>query len=101
MVQATQSGRGHSGSSSPEAPEAPAERVYDDGAGPASEAEIAALATRLIMQSHGPIVPGSDATELERAVLALAQAARSLRGYPLRNSDEPMTVNGRGPGERA
>jgi hypothetical protein len=98
MVQATQSGRGHHGSSFPGAS---AERGNDGGAGRASEAEIAALATRLIMQSHGPVVPESDATDLERAVLALAEAARTLRGYPLRNSDEPMTVNGRGPGERA
>jgi hypothetical protein len=98
VAQHTQSGRARSGSSSPGAP---AERGDDGGAGGASEAEIAALATRLIMQSHGPVVPDSDATDLEGAVLALTQAARSLRGYPLRNSDEPMTVNGRGPGEGA
>jgi hypothetical protein len=71
-----------------------------DGAGRA-EGEIAALATRLIMQSRGAIVAEADATDLERAVLALVHATRSLRGYPLRNSDEPMTVNGRGPGEPA
>jgi hypothetical protein len=68
--------------------------------GQSAEAEIAALATRMIMQSHGAVVAGSD-SELERAVLGLIRSARSLRRYPLRNSDEPMTVNGRGPGERA
>jgi hypothetical protein len=62
MVQATQSGRGHSGSTFPGSP---GERGNDGGAGRAAEAEIAALATRLI---------------------------------PLRNSDEPMTVNGGDPG---
>lgn len=70
-------------------------------AGQAPEADIAALATRLIMQSHGAVVAEADVNELERAVLALVQATRALRRYPLRNSDEPMTVNGRGPGERA
>jgi hypothetical protein len=98
MVQRAQRGPGHGGSSFTGVP---AECDNDDGAGRASEAEVAALATRLIMQSHGATVPESDATGLERAVLALVQAARSLRRYPLRNSDEPMTVNGRGPGERA
>jgi hypothetical protein len=68
--------------------------------GQPAEAEIAALATRLITASHGAVVAGSD-TELERAVLGLVRAAQALRRYPLRNSDEPMTVNGRGPGERA
>jgi len=68
-------------------------------AGPASPAEAAAQATRLIMQSFGPVMAEGAATELEQAVLALVQAAASLRAYPLRNSDEPMTVNGRGPGE--
>lgn len=53
------------------------------------------------MQSDGAIVPTADVTELERSVLALVQATRSLRRYPLRNSDEPMTVNGLGPRERA
>jgi hypothetical protein len=53
------------------------------------------------MQSHGTVVAQADVNELERAVLALVQATRSLRRYPLRNSDEPMTVNGRGRGERA
>jgi hypothetical protein len=71
------------------------------GAGQAPEADIAALATRLIMESHGAVVAEADVNELERAVLALVQATRALRRYPLRNSDEPMTVNGRGPGERA
>jgi hypothetical protein len=51
------------------------------------------------MQSFGPVMAEGAATELEQAVLALVQAAASLRAYPLRNSDEPMTVNGRGPGE--
>lgn len=68
-------------------------------AGPASLAEAAAQTTRLIMQSCGPVVAEGAATGLEQAVLALVQAAASLRAYPLRNSDEPMTVNGRGPGE--
>jgi hypothetical protein len=36
---------------------------------------------------------------LERAVLAQLEAVQSLRRYPLKNSDEPMTVTGRGPGE--
>ena len=67
----------------------------------APEADVAALATRLIMQSHGAVVAEADGNELERAVLALAKATRALRRYPLLNSDEPMTVNGRGPGERA
>jgi hypothetical protein len=53
------------------------------------------------MQSHGAVVAEADVNELERAVLALVKATRVLRSYPLRNSDEPMTVNGRGPGERA
>jgi hypothetical protein len=53
------------------------------------------------MQSHGAVVAEADVNELERAVLALVQATRALRRYPLRNSDEPMTVNGCGPGERA
>lgn len=70
------------------------------GAGQPSEAETAALATRLIMQSHEAVVPEADVNELERAVLALVRATRTLRRYPLRNSDEPMTVNGRGPRER-
>jgi len=61
--------------------------------------ETAAQATRLIMQSYGPIVPEAAATELEQAVLEILQAVSTLRAYPLRNSDEPMTVNGRGPGE--
>jgi hypothetical protein len=69
--------------------------------GQAPEAEIAALATRLIKQSHGTVLAESDDSELERAVLGLVRSARSLRRYPLRNSDEPMTVNGPGPGERA
>lgn len=64
-------------------------------------ADIAALATKLIMRSHGSVVAEADVTKLERAVLELVQATRVLRRYPLRNSDEPMTVNGRGPGERA
>ena len=91
-----QGGAGHSGSFSAGAPAGRA-----GGAGQAPEADVAALATRLIMQSDGAIVPTTDVTELERSVLALVQATRSLRCYPLRNSDEPMTVNGRGPGERA
>lgn len=66
-----------------------------------SEAGIAALATSLIMQSHGAVVPQADVNELERVVGELLQATRTLRRYPLRNSDEPLTVNGRGPGERA
>jgi hypothetical protein len=70
------------------------------GAGQAPDADIAALATRLIMQSHGAVVAEADVNELERAVLALVQATHALRRYPLRNSDEPMTVNGSGPGER-
>jgi hypothetical protein len=53
------------------------------------------------MQSHGAVVAEADVNELERAVLGLIQATRALRRYPLRNSDEPMTVNGRGPRERA
>jgi hypothetical protein len=52
------------------------------------------------MQSHGAVVPQADVNELERVVGALIQATRSLRRYPLRNGDEPMTVNGHGPGER-
>jgi hypothetical protein len=68
-------------------------------AGPASLAESAAQATKLIMRSYGPVLAEGAATELEPAVLALVQAAATLRAYPLRNSDEPMTVNGRGPGE--
>ena len=71
------------------------------GTGQASEADVAALATALIMQSHGAVVAEADVNELERAVLALVKATRVLRRYPLRNSDEPMTVNGCGPGERA
>jgi hypothetical protein len=67
--------------------------------GPASPAEAAAQTTRLIMQSCGPVLVESAATELEQAVLALVQAVASLRAYPLGNSDEPMTVNGPGPGE--
>jgi hypothetical protein len=70
------------------------------GAGQPSDAENAALATRLIMQSHGAVVPEADVNDLERAVLALLSAAQTLRRYPLRNSDEPMTVNGLGPRER-
>jgi hypothetical protein len=66
-----------------------------------SDGAIAALYTRLIVQSHGAVLPEADVSELERAVGALIQATRSLRRYPLRNSDEPMTVNGHGPGERA
>jgi hypothetical protein len=65
------------------------------------QAEAAALATRLIMQTYGPVVSEAARAELEGAILALAEAARSLRSYPLLNSDEPMTVNGRGPGEPA
>jgi hypothetical protein len=97
-VRQTQGGTGHSGSFSAEAP---AGRAGGHGAGKAPEADIAALATRLIMQSHGAVVAEADVNELERAVLGLIQATRALRRYPLRNSDEPMTVNGRGPGERA
>jgi hypothetical protein len=51
------------------------------------------------MQSCGPDLTEGAATELEQAVAELVTTARSLRAYPLRNSDEPMTVNGRGPGE--
>jgi hypothetical protein len=97
-VKQMQSGSGHNGSSLAGAPAACA------GAAAAErppEAEIAAQATRLIMQSQGPVVPEAQVAELEHAVLALVQAARTLRRYPLRNSDEPMTVNGRGPRERA
>jgi hypothetical protein len=68
--------------------------------GAGQPAENAALATRLIMQSHGAVVPEADVNDLERAVLALLRSAQTLRRYPLRNSDEPMTVNGRGPRER-
>ena len=93
-----QGGAGRSGSFSAGAA---AGRAGAHGAGQAPEADIAALATRLIMQSHGAVVAEADVNELERAVLALVQAARALRRYPLRNSDEPMTVNGCGPGERA
>jgi len=92
-----QGGTGHGGSSFTGAPAG----CVGAGAGRPPEAEIAALATRLIMQSDGAIVPTADVTELERSVLALVQATRSLRRYPLRNSDEPMTVNGLGPRERA
>jgi hypothetical protein len=53
------------------------------------------------MQTYGPGVSEAARAELEGAVLALAEAAMSLRSYPLLNSDEPMTVNGRGPGEPA
>jgi len=95
-VKQMQSGSGHNGSSLAGAPAACA------GAAERSpEAEIAAQATRLIMQSQGPVVPEAQVAELEHAVLALVQAARTLRRYPLRNSDEPMTVNGCGPRERA
>ena len=93
-----QGGTGHGGSFSAGAP---AGCAGAHGTGQAPEADIAALATRLIMQSHGAVVAEADVNELERAVLALVQATRALRRYPLRNSDEPMTVNGRGPGERA
>lgn len=75
-------------------------RQMQGGTGQASEADIAALATALIMQSHGAVVAEADVNELERAVLALVKATRVLRSYPLRNCDEPMTVNGHGPGER-
>ena len=94
----TQGGTGHNGSFSAGAP---AGCAGAHGAGQAPEADIAALATRLIMQSHGAVVAEADVNELERAVLTLVQATHALRRYPLRNSDEPMTVNGRGPGERA
>jgi hypothetical protein len=90
-VRQTESGPGNSGSS---LTGAPAACEGAGGAGAAAEAEIAALATRLIMKSHGAIAPEDDVTDLECAVLALVQATRSLRRYPLRNSDEPMTVNG-------
>jgi hypothetical protein len=96
-VRQMQGGTGHGGSFSAEAP---AGRAGAHGAGQAPEADIA-LATRLIMQSHGAVVAEADVNELERAVLGLIQATRALRRYPLRNSDEPMTVNGRGPRERA
>jgi hypothetical protein len=88
----------HSGSSSEKAPAA---CEGAGGAGDAPEAEIAAQATRLIMQSHGAVVADADVIDLERAVLGLVRAAQSLRRYPLDNSDEPMTVNGRGPREWA
>jgi hypothetical protein len=97
-VRQMQGGAGRSGSFSAGAP---AGSAGAHGAGQAPEADIAALATRLIMQSHGAVVAETDVHELERAVLALVQATHALRRYPLRNSDEPMTVNGRGPGERA
>jgi hypothetical protein len=97
-VRQMQGGAGRSGSFSAGAP---AGGAGAHGAGQAPEADIAALATRLIMQSHGTVVAETDVHELERAVLALVQATHALRRYPLRNSDEPMTVNGRGPGEGA
>ncbi len=53
------------------------------------------------MQSHGAVVADADVIDLERAVLGLVRATQSLRRYPLDNSDEPMTVNGCGPWERA
>ena len=88
---------GRSGSSP-----APVPPDSGNGAVPAREtaAEIAAAATRLIVLSHGAALPAAAVAELERAVLAQVEATQSLRRYPLRNSDEPMTVSGRSPGER-
>jgi hypothetical protein len=50
-------------------------RQMQGGTGQASEADIAALATALIMQSHGAVVAEADVNELERAVLALVKAS--------------------------
>jgi hypothetical protein len=56
-VRQMQGGTGHGGSFSAEAP---AGRAGAHGAGQAPEADIAALATRLIMQSHGAVVAAAD-----------------------------------------
>lgn len=86
----------HSGSS-------PAQAPADSGgagrAGHAAAAEAAALTTRLILLGHSANLSAAAAAGLERAVLAQLEAVQSLRRYPLKNSDEPMTVTGRGPGE--
>ena len=94
----SQIGPGYGGPSSARAPAGTAGAA---GVRQEQQAEAAALATRLIMQTYGPVVSEAARAELEGAILALAEAASSLRGYPLLNSDEPMTVNGRGPGEPA
>ena len=61
---------------------------------PASAAEIATQATRLVTLCCGADLLAADRDELERSVLAQVEAALVLRRYPLLNSDEPMIVNG-------
>jgi hypothetical protein len=97
-VKQSHSGPGDGGPSSAGVPAGTAAAA---GVRQEQQAEAAALATRLIMQTYGPVVSEAARAELEGALLALAEAALSLRSYPLLNSDEPMTVNGRGPREPA